>query len=495
MNADRCPHLIQGAWLPGSGRVFCSRNPATGEPFWEGAAAGAAEIAAAVQAARDALPDWSGTPVPERARLLQGFASALAARAEEVARAISDEVGKPRWEARTEVAAMQSKIRFTLDAYQERRREVEVLSGTEIAATRFKPHGVAAVLGPFNLPGHLPNAHIAPALLAGNCVVFKPSERAPRAGRLLAELWIEAGIPAGVIQAVQGERDTGERLVRHPGLDAIFFTGGVAAGRAIARARADFPGTMLALELGGNNPLVAWEPCPGVPAIYHTLLSAFITAGQRCTCARRLIVPDGAFGDRFLRQLAAAAARLRLGSPASEPEPFLGPVIAPSAARAVLLARDALLRRGARELLPMESRGPALLSPGIVDVSGIPPQDRPDEEVFGPLLQVIRVTAFEEAIREANRTAFGLSAGLLCEDRALWETFYREARAGILNWNKPLTGASGAQPFGGIGQSGNHRPSGFYAADSCSYPVASTESATLTLPGTLLPGVDLSRHE
>ena len=489
MPYDPRPHLAGNVWMPGNGPVFRSLNPATGLPVWEGASAAAREVDAAVQAARAALPGWSFIPISERERILQAFAAALEKRGVEVARTISDEVGKPRWEANTEVGAMKGKIRFTIEAYHERRREMAIPSGDDLSATRFKPHGIAAVLGPFNLPGHLPNAHIAPALLAGNCVVFKPSELAPRTGCILVELWLEAGLPPGVINLVQGGRTTGELLVSHPALNAIFFTGGVAGGRAIARARADSPEVILALELGGNNPLVAWEPCDLRPAIYHTLISAFITAGQRCTCARRLIVPETEFGRSFLENLSAAASRIRIGSPDSEPEPFLGPVISPTAADRVLEARDSLLRKGARDLLPMEHSGACLLSPGILDVTGIP--DRPDEEIFGPLLQVIRVPSFSEAIQEANRTAFGLSAGLLCQERSRWEEFFREARAGILNWNKPLTGASGAQPFGGIGRSGNHRPSGSYAADYCSYPVASMEAPLLCLPPSLVPGIEI----
>lgn len=490
MKPDPHPHLAGKAWIPGSGPEFSSTNPATEEPVWNGNAAAGPEVDAAVQAAARAFPDWSCTALETRVRLLQGFAVALEARSEEVSRTIWDEVGKPRWEALTEVAAMKGKIRFSIEAHRERRREVEVVSGSETSATCFRPHGVAAVLGPFNLPGHLPNAHIAPALLAGNCVVFKPSEQAPRTGRLLVELWLEAGLPPGVLNLVQGERATGELLVNHPGLNAIFFTGGHAAGRAIARARADTPEVILALEMGGNNPLLVWPPCEVKPAVYHALISAFLTSGQRCTCARRLIVPQNGFGDAFLHSLVTAARRLRPGPPSSQPEPFLGPVISPAAAERVLQARDALLQRGATEWLPMQRLSPSLLSPGIVDVTSVP--DRPDEEVFGPLLQVIRVDSFTAAIREANATAFGLCAGLFCEDRDRWDQFYREVRAGIVNWNKPTTGASGALPFGGIGRSGNHRPSGFFAADYCSYPVASTEDTGLTLPASLAPGVDLS---
>lgn len=492
MSPDTHPHLAGGAWIPGSGEFFSAWNPATGEVSWEGAAAGTPEIDRAFAAAADAFPGWSSAPLSQRIQHLERFAAALSQRSDDLTETISLETGKPRWEAKTETSAMASKIALTIQAQQERRRPLELASGNEIAATRYKPHGIAAVLGPFNLPGHLPNAHLVPALLAGNCVVFKPSEHTPRTGRLLTELWLAAGLAPGVFSLLQGGRATGELVVRHPAVNAIYFTGGVAAGRAIARARAETPEVILALELGGNNPLVVWEPCAVTAAVYHTLVSAFITSGQRCACARRLILPDSEFGELFLRQLVAAAARLRSGPPDSSPEPFLGPVISATAADRILHARDSLLRQGARELLRMERYGHALLSPGILDVTGV---TIPDEEIFGPMLQVIRCRSFAEAIREANHTAFGLCAGLLCEARSLWGEFFAQARAGIVNWNKPLTGASGAQPFGGIGWSGNHRPSGYFAVDYCSYPVASLETPALTLPANLVPGIELEKNK
>ncbi len=485
MNADEKPHWIGGTWSSGSGAPFSSLDPGNGELLWSGSAADTSDVHGAVEAARTAQPDWSGLSVAERATCLEGFATALEKRRDAFALALSDEMGKPRWESQTEVGAMLGKIRFTLQAYEERQSPVV----SETSATRYKPHGVAVVLGPFNLPGHLPNAHIAPALLAGNTIVFKPSEQTPLVGRLLTEIWTEAGLPSGVFNLVQGELATGKALVEHPDIDAIFFTGSFGAGRAIAKARIDNPGVIVALEMGGNNPLVVWEPCDVDAAAYQIIQSAFITSGQRCVCARRLIVPDGRFGDAVLARLIEMTGKLRFDDHRSEPEPFFGPVISAQAALQILEAAEDLRERGASSLLEMEQRNAAgtLLSPGILEVTGV--SNLPDREIFGPLLQVVRVPDFESAIAEANRTQFGLSAGLLCENAADWEQFFRHARAGIVNWNRPITGASGAQPFGGIGQSGNHRPCGYFAVDYCSYPVASTMGATLERPKELAPGI------
>jgi succinylglutamic semialdehyde dehydrogenase len=327
-----------------------------------------------------------------------------------------------------------------------------------------------AVLGPYNFPGHLPNGHIAPALLAGQCVVFKPSEHAPAVGERMVELMHEAGVPASAVELVHGAGETGAALVNCD-IDGVLFTGSAAGGRAIRHALLDRPEVIAALELGGNNPLVVWDGDPEVAANI-VAQSAFITTGQRCACARRLIVPQGPIGDRIIDALATRTDELRVGAWNDPDEPFMGPLIAQSAADSALKAEAALVRRGARRLRTLRrlDRSPAFLAPGILDATGI---DVPDEEIFAPLLTIHRAADFDQAISLANRTRYGLAAGLVSDDDWLWDRFADEVRAGVINRNRPTTGASGAMPFGGLGDSGNHRPSAYYAADYCAYPVAS----------------------
>jgi succinylglutamic semialdehyde dehydrogenase len=241
--------------------------------------------------------------------------------------------------------------------------------------------------------------------------------------------------------------------------------------------------------MGGNNPLIVWNVNDLHAAAYATVQSAYLSAGQRCSCARRLIVPASGDSGEFITRLLEMIQRIRVGQYTDIPEPFMGPVIHKRAADDLLHMQSDLQRRGGKSLVEMRRLdGDNLLSPGLIDVTEI--AERDDNEIFGPLLQLIRVHYFDEAIAEANRTAYGLAAGLLCDDRALYEKFFREIRAGVVNWNRPLTGASSQLPFGGIGNSGNHRPSGSFAADYCSYPIASLESETLTMPATLSPGLD-----
>jgi succinylglutamic semialdehyde dehydrogenase len=482
-------HLIGGKWTKGEGPEFSSHDPSTGAAAWTGREATAAEVDAAVAAARKAWGSWADLTAARRAEFLQAFAGNLRANMDALLERISLETGKPRWESRQEVETMIAKVANSLDSHKARSSDSTFDQGGFTAALRFRPHGVVAVLGPFNLPGHLPHSHIVPALLAGNAVVYKPSELTPGVGELTTDLWTQTGLPRGVINLVQGGRNTGASLAGHAGIDGLYFTGSHAAGVALSRLNADRPGRILALELGGNNPLVVWDCGNAEASALLAVQSAFITSGQRCVCARRLILPEGPEGQRHLDSLLTLIPRLRVGPPSDVPEPFLGPLISAAAADRLLAAQENLIRLGGKPIVAARKlpRGEAFVSPGIIDMTGV--ADRPDEEIFGPLLQVIRVPDFEAALEEANRTRFGLAAGLLSDSRELWDRFHRRVRAGVMNWNRQTTGASGRLPFGGVGDSGNHRPSAFFAADYCAYPVASLEAEKALAPTSLPAGI------
>ena len=483
---------IAGAWQDGQGEAFESLNPVTQQVLWTGNGASAGQVDAAVKAARQAFPDWARRTFEQRLSVLEAFAASLKNHADELARCIGEETGKPLWESATEVTSMINKVAISVQSYRERTGEKSGPLGDATAVLRHKPHGVVAVFGPYNFPGHLPNGHIVPALLAGNCVVFKPSELTPKVAELTVKCWIEAGLPAGVLNLLQGARDTGIALAAHSSIDGLFFTGSSRTGNALHQQFAGRPDKILALEMGGNNPLVVDQVEDLDAAVYTIIQSAFISAGQRCTCARRLLVPQGAWGDSLLTRLVEVSQSIEVGAFDQQPAPFMGSVISLGAARALMDAQEVLLGSGAVALLEMHQpdSNAALLTPGIIDVTEV--SDRSDEELFGPLLQVIRYADFDAAIAEANNTAFGLAAGLLSDSEANYQQFWLESRAGIVNWNKQLTGAASSAPFGGIGASGNHRASAYYAADYCAYPVASLETSTLALPATLTPGVRLS---
>ncbi|CAI1592576.1 succinylglutamate-semialdehyde dehydrogenase [Serratia proteamaculans] len=484
--------FINGTWQQGHGAEFSKTDPVDNQPLWQANAADGSDVAAACEAARAAFPAWARTPFEQREQLVKRFAALLEEHKAHLAATISRETSKPRWETLTEVQAMIGKVAISLQAYQARTGVSQTAMADGASVLRHRPHGVLAVFGPYNFPGHLPNGHIVPALLAGNTVVFKPSELTPQTAEETLKLWQQAGLPAGVINMVQGGRETGEALAASSDIDGLLFTGSAGTGYHLHRQLAGQPEKILALEMGGNNALIVdqIEDCDAV--VNLAIQSAFISAGQRCTCSRRILVKRGSEGDAFIERLVQVASALHIGRWDAEPQPFMGGVISSAAAEKMLAAQHHLLSLGGKALLTMQrlESGSALLSPGIIDVTGV--QNVPDEEYFGPLTTIIRYNDFDEAVRIANQTRYGLSVGLVSPQRERFDHLLLEARAGIVNWNKPLTGASSAAPFGGVGASGNHRPSAYYAADYCAWPMASLESESLTLPASLSPGLSFN---
>ena len=484
--------FINGGWTAGQGPAFQSIEPSSNTVVWAGNAASADDVDDAISAARQAFYEWSQVDYAERERIVVAFGELLKAEAETLGRVIAEETGKALWEARGEAGSMAGKIALSIRALTQRSATTENDMPGAKAVLRHRPHGVVAVFGPYNFPGHLPNGHIVPALLAGNTVVFKPSEMTPRVAEFTVQLWEKAGVPAGVLNLVQGEVETGKALASHANIDGLFFTGSSATGARLHEQFAGQPDKILALEMGGNNPMVIEEVANMDGAVHDIVQSAFITTGQRCTCARRLLVPVGEWGDALLARLLEVTAKIRVGRFDAEPQPFMGAMISAAAAAGMVAAQQELIELGAEALLAMTQPDTELgfVTPGIVDVSNIL-DSLPDEEHFGPLLKVIRYQDFDEAVEEANNTRFGLSAGLISDSEPQYQRFLGRIRAGIVNLNRPTTGASSAAPFGGVGASGNHRPSAYYAADYVSYPVASMEAEALALPATLPAGIRL----
>ena len=486
---------INGDWVTGEGEPRTKYNPVGQEMLWQGADASAAQVEQACRAARAAFPGWAKLPFSARQAIVEKFASLLEANKQELTRVIASETGKPRWEAATEITAMINKIAISVKAYHTRTGEQHTEMADGAATLRHRPHGVLAVFGPYNFPGHLPNGHIVPALLAGNTVIFKPSELTPWSGEAVVKLWEQAGLPPGVLNLVQGGRETGQALSALSDIDGLLFTGSAGTGYQLHRQLAGQPEKILALEMGGNNALIVDDPADIDAAVHLTIQSAFITAGQRCTCARRLLVKSGAEGDAFLARLVEVSAKLLPGAWDANDQPFMGGLISEQAAKNVYHVWREHVARGGRSLLDprLVRAGTSLLTPGIVDMTGV--RDVPDEEVFGPLLCIWRYDDFDQAIAMANATRYGLSCGLISPEREKFDQLLLEARAGIVNWNKPLTGAASTAPFGGVGASGNHRASAWYAADYCAWPMASLETPAIVLPEQLSPGLDFKREK
>jgi len=466
--------FINGNWESGDGEGFSSICPATQQSVWQGKAANESQVNRAVAAAKQAFKDWSHTSFETRRDILLKYRDNITASNEALATAISRDMGKPLWEAKTEANAMASKVAISLQAYEERTGR----QSNESSSLSHRPHGVMAVFGPFNFPGHLPNGHIIPSLIAGNTVVFKPSELTPAIAEIMSDCFEKAGFPKGVLNIVQGGRETGGALLKAD-VDGVLFTGSAETGLTFHKFFAGRPEVMLALEMGGNNPLIITEATDIQAAADIAFISGYITSGQRCTCARRLILPKGSHGDAILDAISARIDDVKIG--AWREDVFMGPVVSTQSADNAMGFQSKLIAAGAASIKAItrgDAKG-AFLRPGLIDTTHI---QSPDKELFGPLMQVIRVADLKEAISRANATRFGLAAGLISDDAEDWAHAKAELKAGIVNWNKPTTGAASSLPFGGPGLSGNHRPSAYYAADYCAWPQASQISEKATAP-------------
>ena len=331
-----------------------SIEPATGAELWRGKTG---DVDAAVDRARRAWPAWAAKPLATRIELVRRFVNEVRKVSDGMAELIARETGKPLWEARTEVEAVMNKVEISINAYAERTGHVRLdsaLQGT--AAVRHKPHGVMVVLGPYNFPAHLPNGHIVPALIAGNTVIFKPSEKTPAVGQLLMECFAKAGILEDVAQFFVGGPDEGKALVAHRGIDGVLFTGSAQAGIAINKRLASNPGKILALEMGGNNPIVVIDTPKIADAVNLIVQSAFTSAGQRCTAARRLIVKESMY-DAIIDELKALTDRLIVDEPFADPAPFMGPVIDNDAAEQLIESFLYFLSNGGKAIRHMKRRG------------------------------------------------------------------------------------------------------------------------------------------
>ncbi len=491
--------LIGGTWIPIAGDRVVSRSPAApGRVVWSGSPR-VEHVDKAVAAARSALPEWSRWPLAKRAGVLRRFQRIAAERAEKMAELIRDETGKVMWDSKAEAGLLGGKVDITLDDGAD--GPMRRVSGFETALNPqkagrcwFKPHGVMAVLGPFNFPAHLPNGHIVPALAMGNTIVLKPSDKTPAVGQMLAEMFQEAleaeGAPAGVLNLVQGAGDVAAKLSNHDDIDGVLFTGSWAVGRRIMEANLDRPGRILALEMGGNNPAVIMPDADLKQAVIECVRCAFITTGQRCTCTRRVIV-HREVADKVIAAICRGASSLIIGDPAATHPVFMGPLISEQARADVLAAQKVFVNGGGEALVQGTAvDGPGgggggggwYISPSVIrvdrfvaeggDIRSGKVNPGADIEVFGPLLRIAVVDSLDAAIEQANATRFGLAASIFSKDQATIDRFLGEVRAGCINVNTGTAGASSKLPFGGLGHSGNHRPAGAFSLDYCAYPVA-----------------------
>ncbi len=478
-------HFVGGIWItPQEGTPLVRYSPLNNSICYQGTSFPISKIPEVIKNSVTAQKDWYKTSPEKKIRFLHALEAALSEMREEIVTCLMHEVGKTSWEAHQEVDACISKIAHTIESFEIVQEKTLIATEKKELSVVRKPIGVSLVLAPFNFPFHLALGQIAPLLLSGNCVILKPSELTPLSGQLLSECIKKAFSKfhmesSGVFQMVQGGKDVGDALVRSPEIKGVYFTGSEKVGHSIEKTSLDFSGRMVALEMGGNNPIVVRSYSSLHEAIALIIMSAYLTTGQRCTAARRLILVESPENRKLLDCLQKTITELPYGCPTDYPTVFMGPLISQEAKEKIIQRYHSLLQMGAKPLVPLTKHcdpslcpSPCYINPILLDVTGL---ETIDEEDFGPLLKVLWMPSYHEAIQEANRTRFGLSASLISENDKDFQIFLEEMSCGIINWNCPTTGASSRAPFGGIGNSGNFRPAGFSMMESCCYPVTTTK--------------------
>jgi alpha-ketoglutaric semialdehyde dehydrogenase len=465
-------NVIAGDWQPAlNGRTYAKHDPAdTRVGLGSYARSDDADVEAAVHAARSAQPAWRAVPAPRRGEILFRFAQLLAAAKEDISRIVTLEMGKVIEESRGDV---QEAIDLAYLYAGEGRRLLGETAPSELS-DKFtmsvrEPVGVVAIITPWNVPVAIPALKLMPALVSGNAVVWKPASDTPGCAAEMVRLLIDAGVPPGVINLVTGfGEEVGASLAQHPGVDAVAFTGSSAVGRQIAAAGG---GSLkrVTLELGGKNALAVMADADLDLAVESIIWAAYGTSGQRCTACSRLVVED-TVADKLLDMLAERVSTLRLG-PGIDPSTEVGPLVSAAAVAKVerymdLARHEGRIVVGGDSIASPELAHGHFVKPTIVD--GVR-ADHPlaQEEIFGPLLSVIRVPDYETAAEVVNATAYGLSSGIFTRDLRLAFRALRDFSTGLVYVNSGTIGAETQLPFGGTKDTGNgHRDSGRAGLDN-----------------------------
>ncbi len=454
-------HFIDGAFAaPGS--TFETRNPASGALLASVTQGSDSDVNRAVAAARRAQPKWARLSGHQRARYLYALARLVQKHSRLLAVTETLDNGKPIRESRDiDIPLVARHFYYHAGLAQ--------LLPSELPDQA--PVGVCGAVIPWNFPLLMLAWKVAPALAAGNTVVLKPAEYTPLTALLFADLSREAGLPKGVLNIVTGDGDTGAALVNHAGVDKIAFTGSTPVGRKIRSTTAG-TGKALTLELGGKSPYIVFDDADLDSAVEGLVDAIWFNQGQVCCAGSRLLVQEG-IADRFHTKLKRRMDGLRIGDPLDKCID-VGAVVDPIQLATITAMVDANTEGEtyrAATPLPAGCYYPPTLITGLSSASTLM-----QEEIFGPVLVSMTFRTPVEAVELANNTRFGLSASLVGGAPELYDRFWANIRAGIVNWNRPTNGASSKAPFGGVGLSGNHRPSAYYAADYCAFPVVSTET-------------------
>ena len=465
--ADKIKNLVGGRWADAAeGKTLESLNPAnTDDVVGVVPASGKADVDEAVRAAREAYPPWRLMPAPKRGEILFRAAELIAKNKDSLGELVTREMGKILSEGLGDV---QEAVDMAYYMAGEGRRLTGETVPSELPDKDCKsirvPIGVFALITPWNFPTAIPAWKLLPALIGGNTVVFKPSSYTPVAATRLVELLVDSGVPAGVVNLVHGRgEDTGEYLATHPGVDGVSFTGSSAVGEKLARMCSTLD-KEISCEMGGKNPIIVMDDARIELAVEGSLWGGFGTTGQRCTAASRVIVHEKVY-DEFMEAFTEAATNLKVGD-GLDPATDMGPLINEAQMKKVLDYIEIGKKEGARLVLGGSALRGGIFSKGwfveptvFADVA--PEMRIATEEIFGPVVAVIRAEDLADAIRIANTPAYGLSSSIYTQDVNKSAVAERELDSGIVYINAPTIGAEIQLPFGGTKRSGlGHREAG-----------------------------------
>lgn len=436
-----------------------------------------------IESAMKGFEIWRKTSFEERINYLKKYQEAVRARKDEIAMALALEVGKPLWEAKTEAASLDSKVSVTIsDSYERIKQETikDVMPKID-GHVVYKPLGPSLVIGPFNFPCHLANGQILAALLAGNSIIFKPSEKTIYSAQLMVECLAQAGFPAGVINFINGTGHTSSKLTSDKRIKGIFFTGSRGVGLRILENTYQDLNKLVALELGGKNSTILHHDTNISHALPELLRSCFLTTGQRCTSTSMILV-HRKIEQEFITQFKAVTEKIRVGHPTlCQPEAFMGPLIDEHAQKLYFDFCQYGKAEGAEEIVAPQKLDVGFdgyyVSPSIHYLKNPKLEGKfIQEEIFGPNCFFIPYDDIEEAIKIANSTQYGLAASVFTRSSDIYQLCLRDIESGLINLNRSTVGATARLPFGGLKNSGNHHPAAVSMIDHCVSTVASLET-------------------
>jgi succinylglutamic semialdehyde dehydrogenase len=439
-------------------------------------------IDAVIESANLGFEKWRKTSVEERIECLQRFKSVVKEREQEIATAIALESGKPLWEAMTEAKALSAKVDVTIAEGLPRinnKVHENILPKTR-GHVFYKPIGPCFVIGPFNFPCHLANGQIINALVSGNSVIFKPSDKTAYSGQILVECFHQAEFPSGVVNLIQGDGEVARRILREKSIKGIFFTGSKEVGLKVLKETYMDLSKNVNLELGGKNPSIITDSVSVDNVLPELLRGSFLTAGQRCTSTSLVVVHENIINE-LIDKFHKLAKKLIVDHPIDHAEtPFMGPLIDQRAVDTYLL----FVGMGSREGLEEVMRGKSIekatpghyVSPSIHLAKGWDPKSHfLTNEIFGPNATFIPYKDLDEAFAIANSTEYGLAASIFSKEHGDFERAIQTLDSGLVNFNRSTVGASSKLPFGGVKNSGNYKPAAITTIDHCVYQVASLE--------------------